>query len=270
MSPWSPKPDFARLFRAEPFRFEFGIRPASTPWFRLAPSGPKTLEERRRTLKQHRDRHVPWSPSADPVLDELLDLFAESETRQWKGQGIVGAQKLAGNWEPDFVLLKRRAGEFRLAGGCVCDPSWWDPAAVLGKSVEAIHEPVPTLNPHLGPRIRTFLDRLPPGQTFIRENWGLAAVPDRNLHPALNRPRLDGQSSPERMWLRVEHQAFRALPRTGGLAFVIWLTVHPLSAILAEASTAAAFARQLATMPEEIARYKGLEAVRPVLLTYLA
>ncbi len=269
MSSGSPEPDFARLFRGERFRFEFGIRPADSPWFRLASPGQETLTERRNLLEQHPERHAPWSSPADPLLDELLDLFTESKARQWKGRGATGARELAGNWEPDFVLLRRLDGEFRLVGACVCDPSWWDPVAQLGKSVEAIHEPVPTLNPNLGPRIHTFLDRLPPGQTFIRENWGLAAVPDRNLHPALNRPRLNLQSAPENVWLRVEHQAFHALPHTGGLAFVIWLTVHRLSAVLTAASTAAAFSRQLATMPDEIARYKGLAAVRPTLLTWL-
>jgi len=262
----SPLPEFARLFRAERFRFEFGIRPAEANWFRLAPEESSELAERRYLLREQAERHAPWSEAADSVLDEVLGVFHEPEARAWVGQGVAGAHSLAGRWEPDFVLLRRVDGQFRMVGACVCDPSWWDPAEKLGLPIEAIHAPVPQLNHELGARINTFLDRLPPGGTFTRENWGLAAVPDRNLHPALGRPRLEADLPIDRVWLRVEHQAFRALPESGGVAFLIWLTVHPLAEVVRDEATATAFFRQLATMPDDVARYKGLEQIRPSLL----
>ena len=125
-----------------------------------------------------------------------------------------------------------------------------------------IHSPVPTLNASLGPRIRTFLDRLPTDGILVRENWGLAAVPDRNLHPALQHPRLTADADPGRVWLRVEHQAFRAVPGVDGILFVIWLTVHPLREVLEVPGVAPLFCRALESMPEPIAVYKGVAAAR--------
>lgn len=258
---WSPVPDFARLFRGDRYRFEFGIRPAEGNWFRWAEPGDPELGQRRQTLQDAPERHLPWSRPADAVLAELLTLFPESIRPD--GSGVTGAAELAGHWEPDFVLLRRQDGEFRLVGACVCDPSWWDPAEKLGHTIETIHTPVPTLNADLGTRIRTFLHRLPSGQTLVRENWGLAAVSERNLHPAANRPRLNSESTVSQTWLRVEHQAFRALPDSGGVAFLIWLTVHPLAEVLRVPGIAAAFRRQMETMPPDIARYKGLEVLGP-------
>ncbi|HRI16181.1 MAG TPA: DUF3445 domain-containing protein [Verrucomicrobiota bacterium] len=260
-----------RLFRGDRFRFEFGMRPAEANWFRLASPELPQLEERRELIRRQPHDYAPWLAEADPVLDELLALFVEPGARALIGGGAAAGRELAGLWEPDFVLLRRdSAGAFRMVGGCVCDPSWWNPAEKLGLPIEAIHAPVPTLNAELGSRIRKFLERLPSETTFTRENWGLAAVPDRNLHPHLKRQRLDAQASLGRTWLRIEHQAFRSLPQSEGLAFVIWLTVHPLSEVTRNPEVASAFHRQLTTMPEEIARYKGLAEARESLLAQIS
>jgi hypothetical protein len=258
-----PTTDPARLFRGDRFRFEFGIRPAETNWFQIAPLQNAVLSERSSAVLQHPDRHLPWSPEADPVLDEMVGLFGDALAICGHLQGRELAQELAGRWEPDFVLMRRTGSVFRMVGACVCDPSWWDPGSKIGKPIEEIHAPVPTLNATLGDRIRTFLERLPTGTTLVRENWGLAAVPDRNLHPVLDRPRLGPESRVANTWLRVEHQAFRALPKTSGVAFLIWLTVHPMSEVVRDPAVAQAVRGHLESMPPEIARYKGLDALGP-------
>jgi hypothetical protein len=255
--------DPARLFRGDRYRFEFGIRPAETEWFQLELVDNPILRERRQAVALHPDRHLPWSPEADPVLEEMVGLFGGALGVAGRLQGRELAQELAGRWEPDFVLMRRTGSTFRMVGACVCDPSWWDPGAKLGKPIEEIHAPVPTLNTTLGDRIRTFLERLPAGTTLVRENWGLAAVPDRNLHPALDRPRLGPDSRAATTWLRVEHQAFRALPANGGVAFLIWLTVHPLSEVVRDPALARAVRDHLNSMPPEVSRYKGLDELGP-------
>ena len=196
-------------------------------------------------------------------MDGLLRLFPEPPVEALVGGGAEAARALAGQWEADFVLLRRDAnGEFRMVGGCVCDPSAWDPAGKLGRTVAEIHSPVPTLNAEMGGRIGRFLDRLPPDITFTRENWGLAAVPDRNLHPSLGIPRMSPGLDWRSVWLRVEHQAFRALPGVDGIVFVIWLTVHRLGESLEDPAAAGAFCELLETMPDSVAQYKGLAGPR--------
>jgi len=266
----SPVPDFARLFRADPYRFEFGARPSEFPWFALSPDPSEALDRRARLLTEHPERHLPWTSGAAPVLDGLLDWFADERVRPLRGRGREGLARLGGLWEPDVVLLRRdAAGDFRMVGGCVCDPSSWDPAAKLGLRVAEIHAPVPGLNEQLGARIQTFLERLTETSVVTRENWGLAAVPDRNLHPDVPRPRLGPDTPLESVWLRIEHQAFRALPAVQGLVFVIWLTVHPLSGVLEVPGVTPLFRRHLETMPEAVAGYKGLAAAREALLRRL-
>lgn len=257
---------FQRLFRGDKYRFEFGVRRGDEEWFRPSPESP-VLAERRRWLAQSEVPVVFWQDDAAEVLAEALSLFpAESSVVSDRAR----LERFTAGWEPDFVLLRRTPeDEFRMVGGCVCFSSSWDPSEKLGHTVEAIHGPVPTLNADLGARIRTFLAKLPQGAVFERENWGLAAVPERNMHPLRQLPRLSAETPLEQVWLRVEHQAFRALPQTGGLLFVIHLTVHRLTDVLADPVTKAAFAQMLESMPDSIAGYKGIQPARAALLAQL-
>ena len=156
----------------------------------LGPTDDPVLMGRRRLLEVLPGRHAPWLPEADPVLESVFRWFGDSTPTAARGRGDAG-RELGSRWRPDFVLLEKGSGGVFPDGRRMRlrSPSW-DPAEKLGKSVVEIHSPVPTLNAELGPRIGTFMERLPADGLLVRENWGLAAVPDRNLHPALQRPRL--------------------------------------------------------------------------------
>lgn len=269
MVPSSPE-FFARLFRGDRYRFEFGVRRGDFRWFQPAASGSPILAERRWWLAQSEVPVVFWQDSADILVLEMLGFFPESFRRTCSGAAIDRLRAVSAHWEPDFVLLERDdCDEFTMAGASVCFPSSWAPEEKLGQSVDVIHGPVPTLNEDLGPRIRTFLAKLPAGQIFERENWGLAAVPDRNLHPLRRQPRLTALTPIGDVWLRVEHQAFCGLPASAGLLFIIHLAVHRLSDVLRNADVNTAFRQMLETMPDTIASYKGIEPARLSLLRQL-
>lgn len=249
------------LFGTGPYAFAFGVRRgAAADWLR--PGGPvEQLAERRRWLDEQPERHRPWQPAAAPLLAELAGLLA------FPARGPDPAEQaraLGGAWAPDFLLLSPDAGgDMVFRGGCVCFPTSWAPEDKLGLPVTAIHAPVPTLNTSLGRRIRDYLARAPAGAPGERENWGLAATPELNLHPALDRPRLTAAATPGTTWLRVERQAFVPLPASGGLAFLIRLEIERLDRLAAaDPAAARALAAALETMPDEVAAYKGLTMAR--------
>lgn len=255
---------FARLFRRVPYRFELGLSRGDGRWFRPGDPAGAILRERRRWLGQGEIPVAFWCEEAEPVLAETLSRFPDAANLVGGSpDGAARLRQFSASWEPDFVLLRRDgAREFRMVGGCVCFPSSWDPAEKLGHTIEAIHGPVPSLNVELGRHIRTFLSSLPADTVFERENWGLAAVPERNLHPARALPRLAAGTPLEQVWLRVEHQAFHALPASDGLLFIIHLTIHRLVDVLKDPAICGCFADVLATMPAAMAAYKGLQPAR--------
>ena len=250
----------ADLFPAEDFRFHLTLRRGDlATFFAPTPQHERLTRERGRWLAASPARYAALSAGAEPLLAEFAPLAGRPE-----GVTVIEA---GGALEPDFLLLAPdEAGLFRLRAGALCFPTMWALEEKLGHTLEEIHEGVPGLNPALGGPLNQFLARLKPGPAYLRANWGLAATPELNLHPALGRPRLALPLDPTRIWLRVEHQALAALPKTGGVVFGIRIAVMPLTDVLADAAVRAGFHRALSTMPEALAAYKGLAPVRAALL----
>ena len=129
-------------------------------------------------------------------------------------------------------MLKADAdGEIRLYGGCLCFPSSWRLSDKLGQPIEFIHGPVPGLNASIGAAIHKFLAALKPGVASLRHNWGLARSAELNQHPDRDLPRLDATVDADEVWLRVEHQALVALPKSGGILFGIRVVNHSLAEV---------------------------------------
>lgn len=252
--------DLAELFPAEDFRFHLTLRRGELATFFAATSAHESImRERARWLSEAPARHAAITPGAEPLLTEFVRAVGLTAATDVRTAGAT--------LEPDFLLLKPDAdGLFRLQAGALCFPTLWALEEKMGLTLEEIHGVVPGLNSALGGPLNQFLARMKPGPAYLRANWGLAATPELNLHPALGRPRLALPLDPARVWLRIEYQALAALPETGGVAFGIRLALHPLREVLDDASARTGFHRALATMPEALVAYKGLAPVRAALL----
>lgn len=168
--------------------------------------------------------------------------------------GEIGRQ-----WEADILLL--HAESFVVAGGCVCFPSSWNLQEATGKTLNEVHGIVPKLNEQIGKKIVRFLKRVPEGQAYLRENWGLTRTNELNYHPTLCRLRLEGPTSLDEVFLRIEHQAFVRLP--SGILMGIRIEPVPIPEVIEKApETALRLAGQLRTMPTEVAEYKSLAAAK--------
>jgi hypothetical protein len=178
------------------------------------------------------------------------------------GPPAAAALSLGCAFEPDFLLMKLDQGRPRLLGGCVCFPSSWDLQEKIGREMSFIHEAVPGLNSALGNQISGFLAKIRPGVSWNRTNWGLSRSAELNQHPRRGIPRLDESTEIDGIFLRIEHQSLAALPESGGILFGIRIEVVPLRRVMEDERAARRLAEALRTMPEEVARYKGLAAVR--------
>ncbi len=258
------------LFSPVPHRFQMGLRRGNAATW-LDPQAPDAattaiLAERRHWLQQHPQRHALFSNAAAPLVTATAAWVNSVAPHSFDASlGSLGTQ-----WTPDFLLLHQdQHGEFCFVGGSICFPSSWAPEEKLGLPLTSIHSVVPGLNAEMGARIRTFLDRLPPNEVFERDNWSLSATSERNLHPALNRPRLGPATPLSGIFLRVERQAFVRLPNIAGLLFLIQIELHGLSELIADLELRNAFKAHFASMSDSVATYKGLAAVRLSLLREL-
>ncbi len=270
--------DLAALFPAGDHRFHLTLR-RGEPGVFFGPQDPSgaLLQERARWLVSERGRYAAAQRGAEAVVAEFLATSATwspaaapaallAESAVDAGEARMAAIGRA--FEPDILLLQRGAdGEFRLVAGALCFPTGWALGEKLGQPLEAIHGAVPGLNPALAGSIRQFLERLRPGAAYLRDNWGISAHAELNQHPgrALSAPQ--APAALEGLWLRVEHQALVALPRSAGILFGIRIANHRLDRL--PPPVAAKLGEALRTMPDELAAYKRLTAVRAGLIRLL-
>ncbi len=258
-----PSSGLGRLMEGEAYRFHFHLRPGRSGWLERGCPPEEVLGARREVLSGGRDRAVIWGAGADECWRGVESMLGDGLRQAAEGGGAAAVERavrVGAEWAPDFLLLRRDGAEYRLAGGVVCFPSGWDPVEKLGQTVTEIHGSVPGLNEALAERIRRFLGGLRPGQVFERENWGLAATGELDLHPCMGRPRLGAETRDEDVWFRLEEQAFIGLEGGDALLFLIHVRTWRLQDMLEATGAESGFERMLRSMPAEVAAYKGLTA----------
>lgn len=257
----------ADLFPDGDYRFHLTLRRGEPKeFFSARDASGHILAERKKWLAENPARYAALLPEGEPLLGELSEL-AEKE---WGIARAKSVQELGATLEPDFLLLSPdAAGAFRLRAGALCFPTGWALEEKLGHTLDFIHGVVPGLNTALASPISQFLAKLKPGVAFQRDNWGLVATEELNLHPARQLPAPTLPAALDRLWLRVEHQALVALPRTGGVLFGIRIALHRLDQVALDSAARAGLRRALASMPAEVAAYKRIDAVRAAVVGLL-
>ncbi len=252
----------AELFPDGDYRFHLTLRRTEPrTFFASRDATGRVLAERARWLASDPARYARILPEGETALAECAAL-----AEQWVGAPIAAGGRslihaLGAALEPDVILLTPdEEGRFRLRGGALCFPTGWALEEKLGHTLDFIHGVVPGLNNALASPIQQFLGKLKPGVAFLRDNWGIAATDELNLHPARRVPPPAPPVALDRLWLRVEHQALMALPASRGIVFGIRIALHRLDS-LAGTPAGAGLRRSLASMPAELIGYKRLDTV---------
>ncbi len=258
--------DLAELFPDGDYRFHLTLRRGEPrEFFRASDSSGRVRAERARWLAHNPARYAALTPEGAPLLAEFAAMCAG-----WSVACGASIVELGAALEPDFLLLSRdELGAFRLRGGALCFPTGWALEEKLGHTLDFIHGVVPGLNAALASPIQQFLGKLKPGVAYLRDNWGLAATAELNLHPARALPSPDLPTAPDRLWLRVEHQALMALPDTGGVVFGLRIALHRLDEVARNSAAARGLCRALETMSADVAAYKRLDTVRSEVISWL-
>lgn len=264
---------FAPLFPDADYRHHLSVKRGDLRRF-FAPRADhdEVIAERNRWLDETPENYAATIESAAPVLDETTAVLNRSGDSLNVDDSLGKAIALGRRYEPDIVLLEKQPDEtFHVVAGCVCFPSSWSFPEKLGLPLDAVHSVVPDLNSAIGAPIARFLGKMQPGASWERSNWGLSASPERNQHPARRIDRLQSPVALERVWLRVEDQILSILPETKALLFGIRIVTCRLDHLRAdEPEAAAGLRRALETLPESMARYKNVGAVRTQIATLLS
>jgi hypothetical protein len=210
-----------------------------------------------------------WSALKVEGFDEAPVL---QTVREHAGAGAGDTTPLPLLVQEDLAVLDGDSGT--LPWLSVCTPSHWAPEAKIGLHWAAAHAPVAD-NDALMAAQRQIIGLCTNGQCWQRSVYTLSADDRYDQHPTRQArtpwPDLQGQALAQRCWLRVERQQFFPVPgRSRQAIFSIRLQFERLDRSAATPDRAQALHDWLATMTQAVADYKGLTAVRPALLAWLA
>jgi len=283
-----------RPFLDGPWRLAVGIKALDLQaWIEVDERFVDQLAERRRLLAERRAEVLAGLPESRAGQEELLALLLEHlparfpdhyrrhegrienratresfELEAWAEAPLELAGRLV---QEDLCLMQRGEAGYRLVAAALCFPAHWRLADKLGRPLAAIHDPVPGFGERLAAPVDRFFASIQVERPVWRVNWSLVDTPDLFLPPEhRGHPReIAAGRAGEELWLRVERQTLRRLPRTGDVVFGIHTYVEPLAAAIDSAQAAGALAARIREMPEPMARYKSIWPIRAPLLAWL-
>ena len=175
--------------------------------------------------------------------------------------------------QEDLCLMQWCGDHYRLRAASVAFPSRWRLAEKLGATMADVHAPVAFYDQQLAGPADRLLAALPPERILYRFNWNLHDDPALFQPTGMDRTQIDpsitSASAGERLWLRVERQTLRRLPRSLDVLFTIRTHVRPLSSIARRPEVAARLAAALRALPDETYRYKSLRVFGSAALAWL-
>lgn len=228
-----------------------------THWLLVDDEFDAMMAEKRRLLAEQPGQVLATMPEGDAAAAELLDLIVAHKRTHHPdspsvpdptGHPLRAAALLV---QEDLCVLTHEPQGWVMTSACVCFPSQWDLPSKMGRTVAAIHDPVPRYSTIARP-VDLFFDRLTPDRPMWRTNWTMVADPALFLP---RRPRPDDASG---LTFRVERQTLRCLPDTGAIVFTIRTYRRRLAALGAiDPQALQALAATARTVDAHTARYRG-------------
>lgn len=245
-------------FRGPP-RFDVGLRPIGIEQW-LQP-----------------DDQSHWLTGKNDLIDTRPhDVFAmqarslPAQTEIAQRVAMQARQKLNSNEPPllaasrlvsdDLVVMEQTQSAWVATACCLCSPTFFSAEHALGKSLAALHAPIPDDRFGLAARIDRVFTNSQPNAVLERHNWTVQwsdarYTPDgAPLRAAAQIASTD--EAAENLFLRVERQTIIKFPDTQAILFTIRIRLSRLGELLTEADHAKAFAKAWADAPTGVRVYK--------------
>ncbi|EED81637.1 predicted protein [Postia placenta Mad-698-R] len=170
--------------------------------------------------------------------------------------------------QDDFLMGRERPdGKIYLVGGLIVFPGSYLLSEKIGQPLHELHGSVPHFNKMLMSVERT-MARFAPDRPFERASWMI--VDDRELfwHNIISGT-MPADMHPKDLFLRIDHQTFRKLPKTRGIMFGVHPVLKRIGDLTDSPLVPALLAKIHTEADRELMGYKKSEKYTGVLVPYL-
>lgn len=225
------------------------------------------LGEKRRLLVDESEAVVHIPPDAEDAAATVASFVSsalagapDGSDHGDPGDDVHPLVRVSRRLVEDLCVLRRdERGVWRLAAGVVCFPSHWRLDEKIGRSVAAIHHPVPAYDEDLGDRVDRAIEGLRPNQPVWRRNWLL------HDHADLFAPTPPTGAGyvrvPDGLWLRSERQTLVRLDGDVTL-FAIRTQQVPLAVLTTKPSLAVSMGEAIRSWDTDLVEYRNARTWR--------
>jgi len=178
--------------------------------------------------------------------------------------------------QEDLILLNNKN---EVVAGQLCFPSGWALQEKIGEHFLEVHAPLPSVTNSMIQSANKFIEKIPVGKSFSRNNWGFRLGNELDLsskHSLAYReslkaiPQLSQEEFGEKIFLRVEHQTLTRLPKSNFILF----TIHTYNSSLKDETVSQERTKTMLSflkdVPAELIEYKVLTPIYDKLIEYLS
>jgi hypothetical protein len=283
-------------FEPGPYRMVLGLFAVpESAWFEIDQLYPDQMRERQRLLAEQHAQVFAAVPISAAARQESLQMVATNLTTQhpdWFTQdGDTLVNRLTGEFwqmsapgcdplecagrlvQEDLCLIQHDEQGPRFTAGVLCFPSRWRLLEKIGRPLGAVHGPVPFYADRLARAVDRFMRQVKPGHIASRLNWSMLD------NPALFQPYgrwqtgennvITAENAGDLLYLRVERQTLRRLPRSEAILFGIRVHNYRLSTVVTSPAIAVRLAEAIRALPSEMMHYKSMLPFRTAVLGWL-
>ena len=233
----------------------------------------KLYESNYKEIHQELDLSLKSQHELLEMLKTHLNQFHPSHkiTRTESSTPLKNASLLV---QEDLVLMLPAEEKYFLGAASLCAPSNWSLKEKFNGSLIELHKDVPSYEKKIGNRVNNLFDKLPNDRIFQRFNWSIYEEatlfqPIRNKSHVERSKTITDKNAGDRLFIRVERQTIRRLPKTKAIAFTIRVHVDPLSSIKEDLSLVRDLKKAIKNLSEGMKRYKSLGPIETALVGWL-
>ncbi len=198
--------------------------------------------------------------------------FGDVGTLPYEPMEYIGRQ-----CQGDFSIQDQRDGQLYMDAGIITTQADWSLDFDVGMNFFEWHGPVPLAHEAgVFERALKFLLNLQVGRPVRRLNWTMTINPRLDTSPenyhkwGIDRTTVTPENVGDKVHLRVELQGLWRLPRSNAILFSIRCYMIKMKELATVPKWGRRLPRVLATLPPEIADYKGLTRYRQMTVDWLS
>lgn len=213
-----------------------------------------------------------WHWINRPLGIEQAFTFGDARTLPYEPMEYIGRQ-----CQGDFSIQDQRDGQLWMDAGIITTQADWSLDFDIGMNFFEWHGPVPLAHQAgVFERALKFLLNMQVGNPVRRLNWTMTINPRLDTSPenyhkwGIDRTTVTPENVGDKVHLRVELQGLWRLPRSNAILFSIRCYLIKMQEIVTVPKWGRRLPRVLATLPPEIADYKGLSRYRQMTIDWLS